>query len=144
MLDEGKKARREGRKKHHRDRNVCIFFFFFFFSLFSDHIEENGQSSNENPPSQPMDTIYVKEVRPDSPAYKSGLRPGDRILSVNDQSIQGKSYSQVIAIIQNTFVSKNKTNGGKRLTFLLLFFVLLLVLLISYLMLSQTKMILLL
>lgn len=68
-----------------------------------------------------MDTIYVKEVRLDSPAYKSGLRPGDRIISVNDQSIQGKSYSQVIAIIQNTFVSKNKTNGGKRLTFLSFF-----------------------
>jgi C-terminal processing protease CtpA/Prc len=65
-----------------------------------------------------MDTIFVKEVRLDSPAYKSGLRQGDRILSVNNQSILGKTYSQVIAIIQNTFVSKNKINRGKRLTFL--------------------------
>jgi C-terminal processing protease CtpA/Prc len=56
-----------------------------------------------------MDTIFVKEVRLDSPAYKAGLRQGDRILSVNDQSIQGKTYSQVIAAIQNTFVLKNKT-----------------------------------
>jgi C-terminal processing protease CtpA/Prc len=53
-----------------------------------------------------MDTIFVKEVRFDSPAYKSGLRQGDRLLSVNDQSIQGKTYAQVIAIIQNTFVFK--------------------------------------
>lgn len=102
------------RKKERKNivRNVC------FFVL--DHIEENGNSYNET--SQSLDTIYVKEVRLDSPAYAAGLRPGDRILSVNDQAIDGKSYSQVIAIIQNTFVSKNKTNGGKRLTFLFLSF----------------------
>ena len=94
-----------------KEKHTHTHIFFFFV----DHIEENG----ENP--QSMDTIYVKEVRLDSPAYKSGLRPGDRIISVNDQSIQGKSYSQVIAIIQNTFVSSNKTNGGKRLTFLSFF-----------------------
>lgn len=107
MIDETSSMLDEGKKHTH------IFFFFV------DHIEENGETCNENP--QSMDTIYVKEVRLDSPAYKSGLRPGDRIISVNDQSIQGKSYSQVIAIIQNTFVSKNKTNGGKRLTFLSFF-----------------------
>jgi hypothetical protein len=81
-----------------------------------DNIEDNANSHNET--SQSTDTIYVKEVRLDSPAYKAGLRQGDRILSVNEQSIHGKSYSQVIAIIQNTFVSKNKTNREKRLTFL--------------------------
>ncbi len=81
-----------------------------FFIL--DNIEDNEKNH------QSTDTIFVKEVRLDSPAYKSGLRPGDRILSVNNQSIHGKTYSQVIAIIQNTFVSKNKINRGKRLTFI--------------------------
>ncbi|CAF4044969.1 unnamed protein product, partial [Rotaria sp. Silwood2] len=69
-----------------------------------DNVEDDGKTigniHNEN--LQSTDTIFVKEVRSDSPAYKAGLRPGDRILSVNDQSIRGKTYSQVIAIIQNT------------------------------------------
>ena len=51
-----------------------------------------------------MDTIFVKEVRYDGPAYAAGLRPGDQILTVNDQSIHGKTYSQVIAMIQNALV----------------------------------------
>ncbi|CAF3382596.1 unnamed protein product [Rotaria sp. Silwood1] len=70
----------------------------------SDNVEDDGTTigniHNEN--LQSTDTIFVKEVRTDSPAYKAGLRQGDRILSVNDQSIRGKTYSQVIAIIQNT------------------------------------------
>ncbi|CAF1315183.1 unnamed protein product [Rotaria sordida] len=70
----------------------------------SDNVEDDGTTigniHNEN--FQSTDTIFVKEVRSDSPAYKAGLRPGDRILSINDQSVRGKTYSQVIAIIQNT------------------------------------------
>ncbi|CAF3952467.1 unnamed protein product [Rotaria magnacalcarata] len=70
----------------------------------SDNVEDKGttiaNSNNENIRS--IDTIFVKEVRSDSLAYNAGLRSGDRILSVNDQSIHGKTYSQVISIIQNT------------------------------------------
>jgi C-terminal processing protease CtpA/Prc len=127
MIDETCYMFYKKEKKKNIQRNIC------FFVL--DNIEDNGNNTNEN--LQTMDTIFVKEVRLDSPAYKSGLRQGDRILSVNNQPIHGKTYSQVIAIIQNRFGSKNKTNRGKRLTFLLF-----LVLLILYLMLYQMKIIL--
>ncbi|CAF0744593.1 unnamed protein product, partial [Didymodactylos carnosus] len=61
-----------------------------------------GTTGTTNQDLLPMDTIFVKEVRQDGEAYQAGLRQGDRILSVNDQAITGKSYSQVIAMIQNT------------------------------------------
>lgn len=48
-----------------------------------------------------MDTIFVKHVKDDSPAHKAGLNPGDRIVSVNGESVTGKTYSQVIALIQS-------------------------------------------
>ncbi|UJR10848.1 hypothetical protein I4U23_015036 [Adineta vaga] len=67
----------------------------------TDNIDDDdGITRHEN--LQYLDTIFVKDVRRNSPAYKAGLRQGDRILSVNDQSIYGKTYAQVIAIIQNT------------------------------------------
>ena len=72
----------------------------------TDNIQEDGTTVANNPNQnlQSMDTIFVKEVRLDSPAYTAGLRQGDQILTVNDQSINGKTYSQVIAMIQNTLV----------------------------------------
>ncbi|CAF1126047.1 unnamed protein product [Adineta ricciae] len=66
----------------------------------TDNIDDDGLTRHEN--LQYLDTIFVKDVRRNSPAYKAGLRPGDRVLSVNDQSVHGKTYAQVIATIQNT------------------------------------------
>ncbi|XP_034991402.1 rho GTPase-activating protein 23 isoform X2 [Zootoca vivipara] len=64
--------------------------------------EENG---NRTGPSrnrlEPMDTIFVKSVKEDGPAHKAGLRTGDRLVKVNGESIIGKTYSQVIGLIQN-------------------------------------------
>ena len=51
-------------------------------------------------PLEPMDTIFVKQVKDDSPAHHAGLQNGDRIVSVNGHSVAGKTYSQVIALIQ--------------------------------------------
>ena len=50
---------------------------------------------------EPLDTIFVKHVKEGSPAHLSGLHTGDRIVSVNGHSVSGKSYSQVIALIQH-------------------------------------------
>ncbi|KAM6042249.1 rho GTPase-activating protein 23 isoform 2-T2 [Chlamydotis macqueenii] len=65
--------------------------------------EENGNRAG--PPRsrlEPMDTIFVKSVREDGPAHQAGLRTGDRLVKVNGESIIGKTYSQVIALIQNS------------------------------------------
>uniref|UniRef100_A0A8B9NLL0 Rho GTPase activating protein 23 n=1 Tax=Accipiter nisus TaxID=211598 RepID=A0A8B9NLL0_9AVES len=70
--------------------------------------EENGNRAGEHrsgPPRsrlEPMDTIFVKNVREDGPAHQAGLRTGDRLVKVNGESIIGKTYSQVIALIQNS------------------------------------------
>ncbi|KAJ6658182.1 hypothetical protein lerEdw1_001449 [Lerista edwardsae] len=64
--------------------------------------EENG---NRTGPTrnrlEPMDTIFVKSVKEDGPAHQAGLRTGDRLVKVNGESIIGKTYSQVIGLIQN-------------------------------------------
>ena len=51
---------------------------------------------------EPMDTIFVKQVKDGGPAHHAGLHTGDRIVSVNGESVTGKTYSQVIALIQST------------------------------------------
>uniref|UniRef100_A0A8B9H4A7 Rho GTPase activating protein 23b n=1 Tax=Astyanax mexicanus TaxID=7994 RepID=A0A8B9H4A7_ASTMX len=48
---------------------------------------------------EPMDTIFVKNVREKGPAHQAGLCTGDRLVKVNGESVLGKTYSQVI----NTF-----------------------------------------
>ncbi|KAM5135318.1 rho GTPase-activating protein 23 isoform 2-T2 [Mantella aurantiaca] len=49
-----------------------------------------------------MDTIFVKHVKEGGPAQQAGLCTGDRLVKVNGESIIGKTYSQVIALIQNS------------------------------------------
>ncbi|XP_073091605.1 rho GTPase-activating protein 23 isoform X5 [Manis javanica] len=51
---------------------------------------------------EPMDTIFVKNVKDDGPAHRAGLCTGDRLVKVNGESVVGKTYSQVIALIQNS------------------------------------------
>lgn len=51
---------------------------------------------------EPLDTIFVKNVKEGGPAHKAGLNPGDRIISVNGEPVTGKSYGQVINLIQQT------------------------------------------
>lgn len=53
-------------------------------------------------PDEPMDTIFVKNVRENGPAYLAGLSTGDRIISVNGETVAGKSYAHVVQVIQQT------------------------------------------
>eukprot|EP00062_Callorhinchus_milii_P018568 gi/632972180/ref/XP_007902532.1/ PREDICTED: rho GTPase-activating protein 23 isoform X2 [Callorhinchus milii] len=65
--------------------------------------EENGNGrGQEKGKVEPMDTIFVKSVKEGGPAHQAGLCTGDRIVKVNGESIIGKTYSQVIALIQNS------------------------------------------
>ncbi|XP_063420974.1 rho GTPase-activating protein 21-like isoform X2 [Mytilus trossulus] len=63
-------------------------------------IQGSGRRSKHGG-SEPMDTIFVKNVKEDSPAYLAGLCTGDRILSVNNFPVTGKTYQQVISLIQS-------------------------------------------
>uniref|UniRef100_A0A3Q2PW18 Rho GTPase-activating protein 23-like n=1 Tax=Fundulus heteroclitus TaxID=8078 RepID=A0A3Q2PW18_FUNHE len=49
-----------------------------------------------------MDTIFVKSVKENGPAQQAGLCTGDRLVKVNRESILGKTYSEVITLIQNS------------------------------------------
>ncbi|GCB61074.1 hypothetical protein scyTo_0009278, partial [Scyliorhinus torazame] len=65
--------------------------------------EENGNGKgHQKSRTEPMDTIFVKSVKEGGAAYQAGLCTGDRIVKVNTESIIGKTYSQVISLIQNS------------------------------------------
>ncbi|XP_051894430.1 rho GTPase-activating protein 21-like isoform X2 [Pristis pectinata] len=65
--------------------------------------EENGNGrGRQKGQTEPMDTIFVKSVKEGGAAHQAGLCTGDRIVKVNAESIIGKTYSQVIALIQNS------------------------------------------
>ncbi|XP_062376818.1 rho GTPase-activating protein 21-like isoform X2 [Sardina pilchardus] len=67
--------------------------------------EDNGSRGRPRNRLEPMDTIFVKQVKEGGPAHGAGLCTGDRIVKVNGESIIGKTYSQVIALIQNSDTS---------------------------------------
>ncbi|KAJ8396787.1 hypothetical protein AAFF_G00013860 [Aldrovandia affinis] len=67
--------------------------------------EDNGNRGRPRNRLEPMDTIFVKQVKEGGPAHGAGLCTGDRIVKVNGESIIGKTYSQVIALIQNSDTS---------------------------------------
>uniref|UniRef100_A0A6J0UGK0 Rho GTPase-activating protein 21 isoform X1 n=2 Tax=Pogona vitticeps TaxID=103695 RepID=A0A6J0UGK0_9SAUR len=64
--------------------------------------EKGNKSGKRRNRLEPMDTIFVKQVKEGGPAFEAGLCTGDRIIKVNGESVLGKTYSQVIALIQNS------------------------------------------
>ncbi|KAM4718743.1 rho GTPase-activating protein 21a isoform 2-T2 [Anableps anableps] len=67
--------------------------------------DENSSRGRQRNRLEPMDTIFVKQVKEGGPAHGAGLCTGDRLVKVNGESIIGKTYSQVIALIQNSDAS---------------------------------------
>ncbi|KAM9462951.1 rho GTPase-activating protein 23 isoform 2-T2 [Clarias gariepinus] len=65
-------------------------------------VENGNGKGNPRGRLEPMDTIFVKSVKETGPAHQAGLCTGDRLVKVNGESILGKTYSQVIALIQNS------------------------------------------
>ena len=49
---------------------------------------------------EPMDTIFVKQVRSNSPASEAGLRTGDRLVAVDGVPTRGEQYASVVQRIQ--------------------------------------------
>ena len=63
---------------------------------------EDGGDAAGPPIQEPMDTIFVKSVKHEGPAVEAGLNIGDRIVSVNGESVAGRSYAQVVQMIQKS------------------------------------------
>lgn len=68
--------------------------------------------------------INIKEVYVNTPSYKVGLRPGDKILSINGVSMRGKSVSEVSKNLRGKAgttikveVERPDIMGGKNMTF---------------------------
>ncbi|XP_034038697.1 rho GTPase-activating protein 21 isoform X2 [Thalassophryne amazonica] len=68
-------------------------------SLRDDDHSRRGRQRNRL---EPMDTIFVKQVKEGGPAHGAGLCTGDRIVKVNGASIIGKAYCEVISLIQDS------------------------------------------
>ncbi|XP_071958724.1 rho GTPase-activating protein 23-like isoform X2 [Antedon mediterranea] len=66
------------------------------------HGEDPSRQSSKISALEPMDTIFVKQVKVPGPAHEAGLATGDRIISVNGESVTGKSYNTVLALIQES------------------------------------------
>nr|XP_020451433.1 rho GTPase-activating protein 21-like isoform X1 [Monopterus albus] len=64
--------------------------------------EDHGRRGRQRNRIEPMDTIFVKQVKEGGPAHRAGLCTGDRIVKVNEASIIGKAYSEVISLIQDS------------------------------------------
>ncbi|XP_035526628.1 rho GTPase-activating protein 21 isoform X1 [Morone saxatilis] len=64
--------------------------------------EEDGRRGRQRNRLEPMDTIFVKQVKEGGPAHGAGLCTGDRLVKVNGASIIGKAYCEVISLIQDS------------------------------------------
>lgn len=45
---------------------------------------------------------FIRLVEPDTPASAAGLRAGDQLMFVNEESVEGESHQQVVAKIRAT------------------------------------------
>ena len=63
-------------------------------------------------------SLYVAHVHPEGPAQQAGLKQGDEVVAVNDATVTGKTYEQVIMMVRGeagTAVKLGvKRDGGLR------------------------------
>jgi C-terminal processing protease CtpA/Prc len=45
-------------------------------------------------------SLYIAHVHPEGPAQQAGLKHGDEVVSVNGESVTGKTYEEVIRMIR--------------------------------------------
>ncbi|XP_031710463.1 rho GTPase-activating protein 21 isoform X1 [Anarrhichthys ocellatus] len=64
--------------------------------------EDHGRRGRQRSRLEPMDTIFVKQVKEGGPGHGAGLCTGDRLVKVNGASIIGKAYCEVISLIQDS------------------------------------------
>ncbi|KAM8850473.1 rho GTPase-activating protein 21 isoform 2-T2 [Spinachia spinachia] len=64
--------------------------------------EDLGLRGRQRNRLEPMDTIFVKQVKEGGPGHGAGLCTGDRLVKVNGASIIGKAYCEVISLIQDS------------------------------------------
>jgi hypothetical protein len=75
----------------------------FGFTLRHFIVYPPEEGCDTGPPiTEPMDTIFVKSVKEFGPAVRAGLNIGDRIVSVNGETVSGRSYAQVVQLIQKS------------------------------------------
>uniref|UniRef100_A0A8C1HX70 Rho GTPase activating protein 21b n=2 Tax=Cyprinus carpio TaxID=7962 RepID=A0A8C1HX70_CYPCA len=72
--------------------------------------EDHGRRGRPRNRLEPMDTIFVKQVKEGGPAHSAGLCNGDRIVKVNGESIIGKTYSQ--AYSQDAYLKGHDAYSG--------------------------------
>lgn len=70
-----------------------------FFNVFFV-LQQDGRYAAVGALREPMETIFVKHVSERS--QNAGLHHGDRLVAVNGVSLNGKSYQQVVQLIQNS------------------------------------------
>ena len=49
-----------------------------------------------------LSRIFVKSVKDRGPAVLAGLNIGDRLVSVNGETVAGRTYAQVVQMIQKS------------------------------------------
>ena len=57
---------------------------------------------------QRKDDIYIFEIYYGSPAYKAGLKAGDKIIKINDKPTKGKTYKDISKILKGQAGTKIK------------------------------------
>ena len=103
-------------------------FFFKFFKFFKDfpkarrclvqvdpsfpglglHIGDarSLQLANKNEPLKNGNNM-IRKLEPNSPAERAGLRPGDRILEINDENVENIEYYSLVNKLKNSLASSN-------------------------------------